>query len=61
MNKPTADAAASSWPRLRFSFVAMTAALSVWVHGSPAWNDNAGTRSTDPGARRRLRRGDSEA
>ena len=61
MDKPTADVPASRWPRPRFSFVAMTAPLSIWVHGWPARNDNAGTRAGDPGAGRRRRHPDSVA
>jgi len=40
MDGPTFDAF-STWPRLRLSFVAMTAPPSIWVHGFSAENDNA--------------------
>jgi len=40
MNGPTFEVPKVRLPRLRLSFVAMTAPPSIWVHGFAAENDN---------------------
>ena len=47
MDGPTFDSIDHAWPRLRLSFVAMTAPPSIWVHGFSAENDNAARGAAD--------------